>query len=68
MTKEEAWKIIEFNKEFNLQYWPGNMTPEEQAVLLARKRAWANAWEVVGESKTTFTVTEKGRRLNNERE
>lgn len=51
MTKEEAWKIIEFNKGFNTEYHPSCMRPEEAAILLARKKAWALSWETVGESK-----------------
>ena len=49
MTKDEAWLIIAENRGLNLQYHPGGLRPEEQAVLVARKRAWAKAWEVVGE-------------------
>lgn len=49
MTKEEAWKIIEANKDFNVQFWPSGLRPEEQDVLVARKKAWAKAWAVVGE-------------------
>ena len=51
MTKDEAWKIIEFNRGFNLEYWPSNLRPEEAEVLIARKNALAYAWKVVGEGK-----------------
>ena len=51
MTKEEAWKIIEFNRELNIQYYPSGLIPEEAAVLINRKEAWAKAWSVVGEAK-----------------
>ena len=51
MTKEEAWRIIEFNRDFHVQYHPSGLRPEEEAVIVARKNAWARAWEVIGESK-----------------
>lgn len=51
MTKEEAWKIIEFNRGFNVEYCPSQIRPEELEVLVARKKAWAEAWRVVGEVK-----------------
>lgn len=49
MTKEEAWRIIAENRGYNIQHWPCNARPEEQAVIIARKQAWAKAWAVVGE-------------------
>ncbi len=49
MTKEEAWKIIEFNVGFNIQYFPSGMTVEERAILINRKKALALAWQTLGE-------------------
>ncbi len=57
MTKDEAWRIIEACKGFNLQYWPSKLRPEEAAVLIARKEAWAKAWRVVGEKECAFQVS-----------